>query len=231
MTHDPAFQVSLANTFIWVLGMLILPVGLALGAAVLLQDLPGQVVFKNVFYLPYAVGLTSIGVMWTFLLSNNGFSAVFAAIGLNSLAQINWLTTPPLNTYAMIVAATWQGMGTNMMLFLVGLNNLDRASIEAARLDGAGGFRLFRYITFPLLRPVTTVIIAMTLVNSLQAFNLIWVMTQGGPYGSSSTLAVWMYNQSFLLYRMGYGSSIAVILTIIVLAASIFYLRQSVGRE
>jgi multiple sugar transport system permease protein len=71
----------------------------------------------------------------------------------------------------------------------------------------------------------------MTLVNSLQAFNLIWVMTQGGPYGSSSTLAVWMYNQSFLLYRMGYGSAIAVVLTIIVLGASVFYLRQSVGSE
>lgn len=97
--------------------------------------------------------------------------------------------------------------------------------------NGAGGFRLFRYITFPLLRPITMVIIAMTLVNSLQAFNLIWVMTQGGPYGSSSTLAVWMYNQSFVLYRMGYGSAIAVVLTFIVLATSIFYLRQSIGRE
>lgn len=231
LTQDPAFKTSLLNTCIWVIGMLILPVGLALAAALLLQDLPGQIVFKNVFYLPYAVGLTSIGVMWTFLLSQNGFSALFAALGLTSLAQISWLTTPPLNTYAMIIAATWQGMGTNMLLFLVGLNNLDRSALEAAKLDGAGGFRLFRYITLPLLRPVTTVIIAMTLVNSLQAFNLIWVMTQGGPYGSSSTLAVWMYNQSFLLYRVGYGSAIAVMLTIIVLVASIFYLRQSVGRE
>jgi multiple sugar transport system permease protein len=231
MTQDPAFKVSLLNTLIWVIGMVILPVGLALAAAILLQDLRGQIIFKNIFYLPYAVGLTSIGVMWTFLLSNNGFSALFAALGLNGLASIRWLTTPPLNTYAMIVAATWQGMGTNMLLFLVGLNGLDRSAIEAARLDGAGGFRLFRYITFPLLRPVTTVIIAMTLVNSLQAFNLIWVMTQGGPYGSSSTLAVWMYNQSFLLYRMGYGSAIAVVLTIIVLGASVFYLRQSVGSE
>jgi multiple sugar transport system permease protein len=127
----------------------------------------------------------------------------------------------------MIIASTWQVMGTDMLLFLVGLQNIDKPAIEAALMDGASGWNLFRHITFPLLRPITTVIITITLVNSLQTFNLIWVMTQGGPYDSSMTLAVWMYRTSFALFRMGYGSAIAIVLTVIVLIASGGYLRRS----
>jgi ABC-type sugar transport system permease subunit len=228
MIHDPVFGISIVNTCIWVVGMVVLPVGIGLAAAVMLQNLRGQAIFKNVFYLPYAIGLTSTGVIWTFLLSNDGLPTLLATIGLKQFAQYNFLTSVPVNTFAMIIVATWQGMGTNMLLFLVGLNGLDRSALEAARLDGAGGFKLFRYITFPLLQPVTAVIISITLVNSLQSFNLIWVMTQGGPYNSSSTLAVWMYTQAFSLFRVGYGSAIAVVLMLIVLLASAFYLRKSV---
>jgi multiple sugar transport system permease protein len=228
MVHDPAFATSIINTCIWVVGMVILPVGIGLAAAIMLQNLRGQAIFKNVFYLPYAIGLTSTGVIWTFLLSNDGLPTLLATIGLKQFAHYNFLTSVPMNTFAMIIVATWQGMGTNMLLFLVGLNGLDRSALEAARLDGAGGFTLFRYVTFPLLQPVTTVIISITLVNSLQTFNLIWVMTQGGPYNSSSTLALWMYTQAFALFRVGYGSAIAIVLMIIVLLASTFYLRKSV---
>jgi len=227
MIHDPVFGVSIVNTCIWVVGMVVLPVGIGLAAAIMLQNLRGQTIFKNIFYLPYAIGLTSTGVIWTFLLSNDGLPTFLAAMGLQQFARYHFLTAVPMNTFAMIIVATWQGMGTNMLLFLVGLNGLDRSALEAARLDGAGGFTLFRYITFPLLQPVTAVIIAITLVNSLQSFNLIWVMTQGGPYNSSSTLAVWMYTQAFSLFRIGYGSAIAVVLMFIVLLASALYLRRN----
>lgn len=228
LVHDPVFGTSILNTCIWVVGMIVLPVGLGLAAAIMLQNLRGQTIFKNVFYLPYAIGLTSTGVIWTFLLTNGGLPTLLATIGLKQFAQYNFLTSVPMNTFAMIIVATWQGMGTNMLLFLVGLSGLDKSALEAARLDGAGGFTLFRHITFPLLQPVTAIIISITLVNSLQTFNLIWVMTQGGPYNSSSTLAVWMYTQAFSLFRVGYGSAIAVVLTAIVLLASALYLRKSV---
>ncbi len=228
MVHDPAFATSIVNTCIWVVGLVILPVGIGLAAAIMLQNLRGQTVFKNVFYLPYAIGLTSTGVIWTFLLSNDGLPTLLAAIGLRQFAHYNFLTSVPVNTFAMIIVATWQGMGTNMLLFLVGLNGLDRSALEAAQLDGAGSFTLFRHVTFPLLQPVTSIIVSITLVNSLQTFSLIWVMTQGGPYNSSSTLAVWMYTQAFALFRVGYGSAIAIVLMVIVLLASIIYLRRSV---
>lgn len=226
--QDSIFSASLLNTFIWVAGMVILPMGIGLGAALLLQNLRGQTLFKNIFYLPYAIGLTSTGVIWSLLLSNGGLPTLLATLGLKQFAQYSFLNAVPMNTYAMIIVATWQGMGTNMLLFLVGLNGLDRNALEAARLDGASGLKLFLHITFPLLRPVTMIILSITLVNSLQTFNLIWVMTQGGPYDSSSTLATWMYKETFVLFHVGYGSAIAVILTLIVLIASFFQLRKSV---
>src|SRR6266700_4397602 len=127
--HDSVFSTSILNTFIWVVGMVLLPMGIGLGCAVLLQNLRGQTLFKNIFYLPYAIGLTSTGVLWSFLLSNNGLPTLLTALGLQQFEQYSFLNAVPMNTYAMIIVATWQGMGTNMLLFLVGLNGLDRNTL------------------------------------------------------------------------------------------------------
>ena len=109
----------------------------------------------------------------------------------------------------MIVASTWQIVGVDMLLFFVGLDTMDKEITEAAGLDGAHGWSMFSHITLPSLTPMTRVIVAISIVNALQAFNLIWIMTQGGPYGSSSTFAVWTYQQSFQFFKMGYGAAIA----------------------
>lgn len=231
MFHDPQFTVSIANTFVWVIALVVLPVGLGLAAALLLENIRFKNVFKTVFYLPYAISLTTTGVIWSFLLSNEGLANLFGALGWNGLANIDWLNATPLNTYAMIIASTWQIMGTNMLLYLVGLQNLDRSVVEAALLDGAHSFKMFWYVTFPLLRPITTVVISISLVNGLQVFNIIWVMTQGGPYDSSQTLATWMYEQSFEYFRLGYGSAIAVLLTILVFLLTGWYLRRNLQRS
>jgi ABC-type sugar transport system permease subunit len=109
----------------------------------------------------------------------------------------------------------------------VGLQTIPRDPIEAARLDGAAGWRLFKDMTFPLVRPMTIVVVGISLVNSLKTFDIIWVMTQGGPYRSSETLAVMMYRETFLLFHHGYGAAIAVLLSVIVLAVSFFYLSRT----
>jgi ABC-type sugar transport system permease subunit len=227
MLHDPELLTNVYNTLIWAIAMIILPVGLGLLAATAVHRRRGRSIFQTVFYLPYAIGFVTTGVIWSFLLGTSGFSALFQALGLHSLAQVQWLNSVPLNTYSMIVASTWQIMGVDMLLFFVGLDTIDRQVIEAASLDGAVGWKMFRHMTWPLLSAMTRVIIAISIVNALQAFNLIWVMTQGGPYGSSSTFAVWTYQQSFQYYKMGYGAAIAVVLTIFVLGASVGYLRRS----
>ena len=130
----------------------------------------------------------------------------------------------------MIAAFTWQGLGPTMVLFLVGLQNIPREPIEAALVDGAGRLRLFWHVTLPLLRPITAVVVGISLINSFKVFDLIWVMTQGGPYRSSETLAVTMYRESFVSFHVGYGAAVAVVLTAIVWVVAVFYLRAMFRR-
>jgi ABC-type sugar transport system permease subunit len=160
------------------------------------------------------------------LRGDGALNVMLRAIGLEELAK-SWLLSPPWNTLAMILAHTWQATGVSVVLFLVGLQAIPRDPIEAARIDGATGWTLFRYITWPLLRPMTVVVIGISLVNSLKTFDIIWVMTQGGPYRSSETLAVTMYRETFVEFKYGYGATIAIILSVIVLSISWLYLRRT----
>ena len=195
--------------------------------AVLSFGLPGAGIYRLPFLLPYALSGTAIGVMWEFMLRSNGaLNGVLEAVGLERFEH-RWLLETPLNTWSMIMAATWQSVGVSVLLFLVGLQTIPRDPIEAARLDGAEGWRLFKDMTFPLVRPMTIVVVGISLVNSLKTFDIIWVMTQGGPYRSSETLAVMMYRETFLLFHYGYGAAIAVLLSVIVLAVSFFYLSRT----
>ena len=231
IVQTPIFRTSLTNTLIWVVGTLLLPVALGLLLALMVNRIPLQGFFKSIFYLPYAVSATSVAVIWGFMLSPVGFiDNVLRAVGLENLAT-SWLITPPWNTIMMLIAYTWLSTGTNMILFLVGLQNIPTDPIEAAKIDGANTRQLNWYVIFPLLRPVTTVVVTIAVVNGFKVFDLIWVMTQGGPYRSSETLAVTMYRESFVSFRLGYGAAIASILSFIVIMFSIIYLRSIFKRE
>ena len=231
MFNETVFGTSLLNTLSGVIATLLFPVGLGLMLAVFVNRIPLQGFYKAIFYLPYAVSATSAAVIWTFMLSPTGvINEGLRFIGLDSLAQ-PWLMKPPLNTLSMLMAFTWQTTGTNMILFLVGLQAIPTDPIEAAKLDGASSWQTFRHIILPLLRPITTVVITIAVVNSFKVFDLIWVMTQGGPYRSSETLAVTMYRESFVLFRLGFGAAIANFLSLIVIVFSIAYLRSIFRQE
>jgi multiple sugar transport system permease protein len=231
LIHDPFFQTSVRNTVYWVIGGLVLQVGLGLLLALVLSTMRAGNWLKGVFYLPATLSGAAVGVIWFYIFSpDNGLLTSFLnTIGLHELTT-RWLANPPVNTFAMIFAAMWQGLGPAMILFLVGLQNLPREPIEAARVDGANSFRLFWHVTLPLLRPMTAVVVAITMINSFKVFDLIWVMTEGGPYRSSETLAVSMYRESFVSFDVGYGASIAVVLTIVVIGLSVVYLRSMFRR-
>ena len=228
---DPAFLGSALNTFYWVIGTLVLQVGLGLLLAVGLNATILPELFKRILYVPATISGSATAVIWYFVFTPEQgiLNSFLRAIHLGVLAK-EWLTSPPMNTFAMVVAATWQGLGPAMILFLVGLQNIPRDPIEAALVDGARGFRLFRYVTLPLLRPMTVVVVGISLVNSFKVFDIVWVMTQGGPYRSSETLAVTMYVESFVDFRLGYGASVAVVLTLIVYLVSIPYIRAMLAR-
>ncbi|UED86911.1 carbohydrate ABC transporter permease [Streptomyces profundus] len=226
LAEDPIFSRSLLNTLMWVAGTLLLPVLLGLLIAVATYRMRFGGVAQLLVVLPYAISGAATAVLWNFMLTTDGaVNQMLRAFGLDGLTH-SWLLEWPHNTLAMIVASTWQGTGLNVVLFVIGLRAIPRETVEAASLDGASGWRMFLYVTLPQLRAVTVVVVGMAIVNSLKAFDMIWILTKGGPSRSSETLALTMYRETFRLFHVGYGSAIAVVLTVIVVASAWLYLRR-----
>ncbi|MEU6782578.1 sugar ABC transporter permease [Nonomuraea angiospora] len=224
LLDDPALLTSIRNTLLWVIGTMVLPVGLGLLVAVLSYDIKGGVLFRVPFLLPYALSGAGLAMVWSPILSHDGIA--------NQLLGVDtaFLQDAPVNTLAMLLVWTWQQLGVNMLLFVVGLQSIPKEPIEAARLDGAGGWRLFRYVIWPLMRPLTAVVVGLALVASLKTFDIVWVLTQGGPGRNSETLAVTMYKETFVASDYGYGSAVAVMLTVVTGLASYLYLKRQVSQ-
>lgn len=229
MFEDPAFLTSVMNTAIWVVGTLILPVGMGLLVAYLTFGLKGAGILRIPFLIPYALSGVAIGVVFNFILQDGG--ALSQALTFLHLpgANLRWLEDAPLNTIVMIVASSWQGIGVNALLFIVGLQSIPKEPLEAARIDGANGFRLFTSMVWPLLRPSTTIVVGLSIVNSLKTFDIVQTMTQGGPNRVSETLGVTMYADSFQNSEYGLGSAVAIFLTVVTVAASVLYLRKQLA--
>ena len=220
------FGQTLLNTLMWVVGTLALPVVIGLLIAVGTYGVPWGNVARFSLVMPYALSGAATAVVWTFVLRDDGaLNSALAALGLSGLQQ-GWLLEWPLNTLVMIVASTWQGTGVAVILFLIGLQAIPPSTIEAARLDGASGARLFWHVTLPQLRPITVVVVGISVVNSLKTFDIVWLLSKGGPGTASETLALSMYRETFTLARYGAGAAVAVVLTVIVVAASWIYLRH-----
>lgn len=228
MFSDAGFLVSAGNTLLWVVGTLIVPVGIGLAIALLTWNLGGGMWLRLPFLIPYALSGIGVGVIWSFILSSGGaLDQALLLIGITDPPR--WLLDSPLNTVVMIFASAWQGVGVNALLFTIGLQSIAKEPLEAARIDGAGGFRLFGSILWPMLRPLTAVVVGLSIVASLKTFDIVWAMTKGGPGTASETLALTMYKETFVNSEYGLGSAVAVFLTIVTLLASVIYLRQQLS--
>ncbi|QHY93549.1 Lactose transport system permease protein LacF [Streptomyces sp. S4.7] len=223
---DPALTRSIQNTLMWVVGTVALPMVLGLAIAVLTHSGGWSRGARLLVVLPYALSGSAVAVVWNFVLTTDGAAnQVLKAFGMDSFAQ-GWLLEWPGNTLVMIVANTWQAAGVAVILFLVGLQTIPPETLEAADLDGATGWRKFWFVILPQLRTVSVIVVGTSLVGGLKSFDLIWVLTQGGPGRQSETLAVSMYQETFLALHPGAGAGVAVVLTAIVLLASWLYLRR-----
>ncbi|MEV1047601.1 sugar ABC transporter permease [Streptomyces sp. NPDC049916] len=223
---DPVLTRSIQNTLMWVAGTVVLPIVLGLAIAVLTHSGGWSRVARLVVVLPYALSGAAVAVVWNFILTTDGAAnQLLTSWGLDSFAQ-GWLLEWPGNTLVMIIANTWQSAGVAVILFLVGLQTIPPETLEAASLDGAAGWRKFWYVVLPQLRTVSVIVVGTSLVGGLKSFDLIWVLTQGGPGRQSETLAVSMYQETFLALHPGAGAAVAVVLTAIVLVASWLYLRR-----
>jgi len=229
--NDPVLGTTLRNTGYWVVGTLVLPVGLGLLIAVLTYQLKGGAWLRLPFLLPYAISGTATAVVWGFMLGDHGaINSLLSALHLPG-GHVSLLQNAPLNTIVMVLAQTWQSIGVNILLFVIGLQSIPRETLEAARVDGATGWTLFSKIIWPLLRPLTAVVVGLALVAGLKTFDLVWIMTQGGPGRSSETLSVTMYRDAFVGNDYGYGAAVAVLLTVVGLVVSALYLGRQAGSK
>ncbi len=227
---DSNFLTSFLNTILWVVFTLIFPVFGGLLIAVFLRGIKFSNFFKSIFYIPITISFVATGIIWNYMYSRQ-IGVLNTILGLFGIDKISWLTSVPLNTFSLLITWTWQQLGVNMVLFLMGLTSIPVEQTEAASIEGANSWQVFIHVTFPMLRPITTVVIAMATANSFKVFDLIYVMTRGGPYRSSETLAVTMFRETFTMSNMGYGASISVVLSIIVVAISAIYLRSMLKKD
>jgi multiple sugar transport system permease protein/raffinose/stachyose/melibiose transport system permease protein len=229
---DSSLIRSVTNTLVWTVGMVTVPPAVGLGTALLIDDLYGERFFKTAFFLPKTISFVAIGIMWT-LMYNNQFgvvNSILGAVGLGELARA-WLGIPTINTFAMMVAQGWLFSATAMLVYLAGLRSIPNELYEAAEIDGLSRAQQFRYVTLPLLRPFTTFVVATILFNVLKIFDIIWVMTRGGPFFTSETLAVSMYRISFSQFQFGLGAAVANVLTVLIVVVTVLYIQYNIKRE
>ena len=230
--HDPVFWISLKNSLLLLLAI---PACIGLGlllATILDQDLRGGGAFRNIYLLPFALSYVVTGTMWAWMYdpSNGILNTLFRSLGLGFLAG-PWHTMPGTVMLAIIILLIWQFSGYTMLVLLAGMKSVPQQQINAAKLDGASGFRLYRKVVFPQLKaPILTAFVVL-MMFILRAFDLIWVLTGGGPGYSSHTLPIMMYKETFQATRFAYGSAIACILLAIVLVIVIPYMYKTYRRR
>ncbi len=231
--RDPVFIISLKNNIKWVIAFITVPVASGLGLAVAVnREIPGGRFIKAAIFAPLVFSMVATGLIWAWLYNPayGLINQIFNLIGLEQLAM-GWLSDKDLVMWSIIFVAIWRQVGYVMVLYLAGLSGVDPTLLDASKVDGCNGWQTFRNVTFPLLSPITIIVVIVSVIDSLRAFDLVSVMTAGGPYNSSSVLANFMYIESFHNYKMGYGAAIAVILFIITLAFIIFYLTHVLQNE
>jgi len=187
---------------------------------------------RVLFLVPTLLSALAIGYIWNFLYDPNfGFiNSLLSAIGLDSLAQ-DWLGNPHLALFSLIATHTWQWVGISMIIYLAGLQAVPTELHEAASIDGANTWQRFSRITFPLIAPSFTVNVVLTMIGTLKVFDIVFVMTKGGPGGATETLATMLYRTAFNLNNMGYGTAIAIVMFLFILVLSIVQLRMLRKRE
>jgi len=224
---------SLKNTFIIALLFTLGVNVIALALALCLQGSHWiQKGLRVWFLIPLMISPLAIGYVWSFFYSPIGgiLNMLLESVGLSFMTQ-DWLGNPKLAIYSVIFSSIWQSMALSMIIYVAGLQAIPRDLYEAADIDGAGMLRRFTTVTFPLVAPAFTINMVVTMIFGLKKFDIIFIMTGGGPGGATENLAIHLYNQAFTYNRMGYGSAIAILMFLIIFVLSLFQVKILRNRE
>jgi raffinose/stachyose/melibiose transport system permease protein len=222
---------------LWRLGLivvlsLLIQLPISFGLAMLLhQRFPGRTAFRLLFFVPYVLTEAVTAVLFRLVLSpNRGFvDSILAAVGIET--RIGWLSDREIVMFVIFGILTWKFFGFHMILFLAGRQNIPDELYEAAAIDGATGAQAFRRITLPLMGPTVRMIVFLSVIGSVQLFDLVYVLTGGGPFHASETLAITMYEQGFQRNQIGYASALSIAMFLISLVFALFYQRFVLNRD
>ncbi len=227
LLRDEAFRISFWNTVVYTLGTVPLTMVCSLAVAMVLnRGIAGVKLFRAAFFFPYIVSLVAVAVVWNMLLhpTMGPINSVLRALGIEK--PPGWTASTEWAMPAVIMASVWRQTGYFMVIYLAGLQGIPRSLYEAAIVHGAGGWKQFTRITLPLLTPVSFFVSIMLVINGFKIFDLILVMTEGGPGRATNVLVYQIYNEGFLFFRFGYASAISVVLLAMVLAVTIAQFRM-----
>ncbi len=232
-TSDSVFYTALRNNIIWIILTICLTVLLALLLALVLnRSFRGRIVYRAIFYFPYMLSWIIVGIIWKWMYNPNFglINQVLGMVGLDSLKGA-YLSNTKMALYCVFIAALWQGLGQPMLYFLAGLQTLPNDILEAAKIDGAGKFNLFFRVIVPMLKETFVIVLATQIIASMKVYDIVYVMTDGGPANSTQTLATYMYNQTFTYSNLGVGSAIATVMVLIMMVVIVPYVAFSTKDE
>ena len=225
LIHNRNFWAALAHTLYFIVGYIPLVMVIALGVAVILnQKLKGVILFRTALFTPVVSAWVAVALLWKWIF-NPKFGIVNYLLGLIGIQGPAWLFDPQWAMPAIIITSVWKDIGFVMVMFLAGLQGIPTEYYEAAAIDGASGWRRFRHITLPLLSPTTFFALIISLINSFQVFDQVWIMTGGGPAGATSVLVEQIVKNAFSYSRMGYAATLSWVLFLLVFTATAFQMR------
>lgn len=219
------FRAAVGHVAFLIVASLVVQLPFALGLALLLNSkIKGRALLRTVFFAPYVLSEVVTGVVWRQILRPDGLlDQSLQAVGGESLIQ-GWLSDPDIVLASLFFIISWKYFGLHMVLMLAGLQGIPKDLMEAASIDGASAWESFRYVTLPLLGPTIRVSAFLSVIGSLQTFDIVWVTTKGGPIGASSTMATFLYDQ-FRRSLFGFASAVSIIIFILCLVVALFYQR------
>jgi multiple sugar transport system permease protein len=227
MFNDQQFWQAFRNTLSFTGLTVPVLVGGGLGLAVLVNmKLRGRVVARTAIFIPYAIMVTVVGVLWRWIYDQNfGLLNFYLGSVIPTLKTTPWLTSIQTSLLSVAITTIWWQIGTNMIIYLAGLQEIPRELYEAAKVDGANAFQQFRYITLPGLYLVHIFVIPMSVISSMRVFGQVMVMTNGGPIGSTYTLVQHLYSKGWINQYMGEASAVGVFLFVITLFFTLLQMR------
>jgi multiple sugar transport system permease protein len=224
MLSDDRLRTVYANTFLFTLFAVFFNVSIGLALAVLLNRRLPQLVrnfFRSIYFFPLLVAHTYVAVIWQFLYQRDT-GVINYYLSLLGLGPVAWLASPNWVLPSVIIMDVWKNTGFAMIIFLAGLQNIPRDYYEAARIDGAGALQLFLRITLPLLTPTIFFVLVIFMIGAIQVFDTIIVLTGGGPGDASRSVVIYIYEQAFQNFDLGYASTIAMTLFVVILTLTLF---------